>query len=107
MVDSKDICTLRLEDVGNKPKYFMQFRDSSGVLQDVEISESVYSALEKSLRKEKNRTLQDRRRREHIVLSDLELYRRARNRPKTVEDTVFDILLTSDLHRPLQGCLKS
>ena len=106
MFDNKDICTLRLESVDNKPKYFMQFKDSSGVLQDVEISQPVYAALETALRKEENQARQDRRRREYMTLSDIELYKRVRNRPKTVIDIVDDKLLDKQLAQAIAALPK-
>ena len=101
MFISKDTYTLRFETIDNILRYFVKFKDSSGVLQEIEISQSAYLVFEKSLNKEKNLNLQDRRYKEHIALSDAELYERARNKPKTVDDIVFNTLLDKQLAKAI------
>jgi DNA-directed RNA polymerase specialized sigma24 family protein len=101
MLNNANIYTLHTEEIGGVTRYFVNFKDVDNVLQEVEVTYDVYLVFEDSLRKEKSLTRWLRRRIERAALTDIEIYKRALHRPKSVENEVLDNLRNEKLEQAI------
>jgi hypothetical protein len=90
MFKKENIYIIHTEDIDGVTRHFVSFKDYHNVSKEIEVSPDIYSVFEDFLRKEESIIRRDKRHIKRAVLTDVELYKRALNKPKSVEDEVID-----------------
>lgn len=88
MFNDKHPYTLRVDENDDNTNYFAIFEDGQGVLQEIEIDETVYIALARQTKKERNLCRFDERHIERLDLSEEKLRARLKHIPKSLDDFV-------------------
>ncbi|MCL2545598.1 MAG: hypothetical protein FWE06_00190 [Oscillospiraceae bacterium] len=94
MFDNKNDYILKTELIEGITRFCVSFINGENILQNIEVSEAVYTTLEDSQRQDNSFARWGRRRLEQLDLQDEELYNRALHKPQSIEDTVLDALYT-------------
>ncbi|MCL1924215.1 MAG: hypothetical protein FWF50_01365 [Defluviitaleaceae bacterium] len=89
MFELKDDYTARVEKVGDTVRYLISFTDSEGKFHETEISYALFEYHIKYNRSNRKYKRRDERYMEYSKLSNEQLYERAANKPKKIEDLVL------------------
>ena len=84
-------------------KYFIIFKDSTGVFQNLNVSEELYSAFRQLEWKNRNLQQSDQRHKEFNEVYDETLNRRARYIPKSVEKIIIETECSELLHKAVDS----
>jgi len=102
MFDNTNPYTLRTEIFEGMTRYFISFMDGQAILRETEVSRPVYLEFLRFVKTERNLRRWDERHTEKSDLTDELLYDRALQKPKSVEDAVFDSLRNEKLRLAIQ-----
>ena len=102
MFDNTNPYTLRKEIVGGITRYYVSFVDGQSLRRETEISRPVYLQFCRFVREETKLRRRDERHEEQSALTDASLQKRALKRPKSLEETVFDIQINEQLQLAIQ-----
>ena len=103
MFDNSNPYTLRTASTdGRVIHYFISFLDEEGNRQETEVSKIVYNEVLRFIKKERNLRRWDERHLEYLELTDEEIYNRAFNPPKCLEDVFIDGIANASLHRAIR-----
>jgi RNA polymerase sigma-70 factor (ECF subfamily) len=83
---------LRTEIIDDVTHYYVSFRDGQNILQETEVSRSVYKEFQRFIKTERNLRRWDERHREYSELTDETLYSRVQDPPMGIEDDILDNL---------------
>lgn len=90
------------EESGNGiSKYFISFRDSAGVFQELEVSKAFYLEFRQMERKTRNMRQSEWRHNEHLELTEQALHRRAIVYPKSVDEQIIERLRNEQLYKAI------
>ncbi len=103
MFDNSSPYTLRTDESEGITRYYISFADGEGIQRETEVSRPVYLEFLRFIRTERNLHRWDERHIESSNLTDEELYDRASDKPKGVEETVFDSLRNEKLRLAIQS----
>ena len=92
---------LSAEENEGATHYFVSFKSAEGTAEKVEVVSVVYEALKKLQTKEESQARKSRRYPPISDLSDEELYTQAVNKPKSIEDAVFNNLLKEQVSQAI------
>jgi len=82
-------------------RYFVTFKDGQGILQDIEVSEQLYSAFYEFKKHEKRQQNYFDRHIEHFDLTDAQINMRALRRSTDLEETVIDRMRNEALRQAI------
>lgn len=98
------VYTLREESCADGVmKYFISFKDSTGVFQNLNVSEELYFAFRELERKNRNLQQSDQRHKEFNEVYDKTLNRRARYIPKSVEEIIIETECSELLYKAINS----
>lgn len=104
MFDTTNPYTLRTDESEGITRYYISFADGEGIQRETEVSRPVYLEFLRFIRMERNLRRWDERHTDSSDLTDDALYDRALDKPKSVEEIVFDSLRNEKLRLAIQ-CL--
>jgi len=107
MFDNTNPYTLRTEIVEGITHYYVSFTDGEDIKHETEVSRPVYLEFLRFAKTERNLRRWDERHIEQSELTDETLYDRALQKPKSVEDTIFDIQRDEQLSLAIQDMPKT
>ena len=102
MFDNTNHYTLRSEISEGVFHYYVAFEDGQGVHYETEVTLAVYAEFQCFVKQERNLRRSDERHIEQLGVSEGLLYQRALYPPKSVEELVFDHLLSDELRTAIQ-----
>ena len=95
--------TLREESVQSITHYYISFTDSTGEVQNLELSETLYFEFRQLERKNRNLQQSDQRHKEHNEVYEETLNRRAVFKQKSVEELIMEAELSELLHKTIDS----
>jgi len=93
MFDYSNTYTLRVEELGNKKRYYAAFIDGQGIRRETKVTLPVYEYLCQSIKIERNLRRWFERHIEYSELEEETLYSRAISTVKSAEEAMFDKLI--------------
>ncbi len=103
MFDTTNPYTLRTDESEGITRYYISFADGEGNQRETEVSRPVYLEFLRFIRTERKLHRWDERHTDSSELTDEELYNLASDKPKSVEETVFDSLRNEKLRLAIQS----
>jgi len=95
--------TLREEAVKSGTRNFINFKDSTGAFQSLDVSKELYFAFRQLERKNRNLQQSDQRHKEFNEVYEETLNRRARYIPKSVEEIIIKTKCSEPLYKAINS----
>lgn len=101
MPNNKKPYTIRATRVAGIKRYLARFKDGQGNAHESKVTYRVYLDFQRAIREDRNQDRWQERYIELFALSDEELFKRAINKPKSLEDIALDNLSIEQLERAI------
>ena len=101
MFNDKNPYTIRFENIDDVRHYFVSFIDGENKFREIEVSHTIFSEINHSIKTIRNLTRSDERHIENIEQNEESLYSKALNYQKGVEDVLIGIELINTLRNAI------